>query len=90
MSSQKTVAGECSIVESMNLKKKTRMLDHHSTVALSLFSEDILEKEMGMKTEHLSRAQLYLCCLSAHKNPCIKYIFVFIYFLTFYFILDYS
>lgn len=78
MTSQKTVAGECSIVESMNLKK-TRMLDHYSTVALSLFSEDILEKEMGMKTEHLSRAQLYLCCLSAHKNPYIKYIFVLIF-----------
>ena len=64
------------------------MLAHHFTVAFTLFSEDILEKEMGMKTEHLLRAQLYLLSF-AHKNPYIKYIFVFIYFLTFYFILDY-
>lgn len=28
------------------------MLAHHFTVAFTLFSEDILEKEMGMKTEH--------------------------------------
>lgn len=66
------------------------MLAHHSTVAFTLFSEDILEKEMGMKTEHLSRAHLYLCYFLLTKNPCVKYIFVFIYFLTFYFILDYS
>ena len=69
----------------MNLKKKnkkttTRMLAHHFTVAFTLFSEDILEKEMGMKTEHLLRAQLYLCYLlltKIHTLNIFLYLFIF-------------
>lgn len=56
------------------------MLAHHFTVAFTLFSEDILEKEMGMKTEHFLRAQLYLCYLlltKIHALNIFLYLFIF-------------
>lgn len=63
-------------------KKKNKNKDASSslTVAFTLFSEDILEKEMGMKTEHLSRAHLYLCYLLLTKIHALSiFLYLFIY-----------
>lgn len=65
----KTHSSECSIADMMNLKKIARMSAHHFIAAVSLFSEDALEKGMGTKTDWASNESpaLHVFSFSSQK-----------------------